>query len=146
MLDPNAISLNRDIALLAPFVKDKILEGVALCEKSGFCIGVFEGYRSPERQTELYRRGREIPGSIITRAQSWQSFHQYGLAADMVFRKEGRWTWEGPWDEMRNIFEGIGFETLNFERDHIQLCGSLSWQKAKELFDSGGFPAVWAAI
>jgi len=46
---------------------------------------VTEGYRSPERQTELYAIGRTKPGRKVTNARAGESIHQYGLAADIAF-------------------------------------------------------------
>lgn len=42
---------------------------------TGVRLEIIEGYRSPERQDELYALKR-------TRAKAWQSWHQYGLAFD----------------------------------------------------------------
>lgn len=40
-------------------------------------FAVFETYRGPERQSDLFRRKK-------TKARAWQSAHQFGLAADIV--------------------------------------------------------------
>lgn len=45
---------------------------------------ITEGYRSPERQAELYAQGRTKPGKIVTNTR--ESLHQYGYAADIAFR------------------------------------------------------------
>lgn len=41
-------------------------------------------YRSPEEQTELYNQGRMFKGKIVTNAKAYQSYHNYGLAFDIV--------------------------------------------------------------
>jgi peptidoglycan LD-endopeptidase CwlK len=46
---------------------------------------LLEGYRSPERQNELAQMG-----SNVTRTGAWQSYHQYGLAADSAFMRGGK--------------------------------------------------------
>jgi peptidoglycan L-alanyl-D-glutamate endopeptidase CwlK len=54
-------------------------------EEHGYEMVLLEGYRSPERQAMLARMGPHV-----TSAGAWQSYHQYGLAADSAFLKGGR--------------------------------------------------------
>ncbi|TCB50769.1 M15 family peptidase [Acinetobacter sp. ANC 4779] len=53
-------------------------------ERHGYEMILLEGYRSPERQNTLARN------SNITRARGFQSYHQFGLAADVAFKKNGK--------------------------------------------------------
>jgi len=53
-------------------------------EATGTPLVVVEGYRSPEEQTRLYEQGRSLPGNIVTWVKSLMSFHNYGLAFDLV--------------------------------------------------------------
>ncbi|MES2887644.1 MAG: M15 family metallopeptidase [Pseudomonadota bacterium] len=54
-------------------------------EEHGYDMVLLEGYRSPERQTLLSRLG-----ASVTNAGAWQSYHQYGLAADSAFLRNGK--------------------------------------------------------
>ncbi|MDE2401508.1 MAG: M15 family metallopeptidase [Burkholderiales bacterium] len=54
-------------------------------EQHGYDMALLEGYRSPERQTLLASQGGHV-----TNAGAWQSYHQYGLAADCAFLREGK--------------------------------------------------------
>jgi peptidoglycan L-alanyl-D-glutamate endopeptidase CwlK len=54
-------------------------------ERHGYDMALLEGYRSPERQERL-----AAAGSHVSNARAFQSFHQYGLAADWAFVREGR--------------------------------------------------------
>lgn len=54
-------------------------------EQSGYDMVLLEGYRSPERQNQLLALGANV-----TRAGAGQSYHQYGLAADCAFMRDGR--------------------------------------------------------
>jgi peptidoglycan L-alanyl-D-glutamate endopeptidase CwlK len=54
-------------------------------ERHGYEMAILEGYRSPARQDALAALG---PG--VTNARSWQSWHQYGLAADCAFVRDGK--------------------------------------------------------
>ncbi len=54
-------------------------------EEHGYDMVLLEGYRSPERQTLLSKLGPSV-----TNAGAWQSYHQYGLAADSAFLRNGK--------------------------------------------------------
>jgi peptidoglycan L-alanyl-D-glutamate endopeptidase CwlK len=54
-------------------------------ERHGYEMAILEGYRSPARQDAL-----AALGAGVTNARSWQSWHQYGLAADCGFVRDGR--------------------------------------------------------
>src|SRR5262249_30820083 len=42
-------------------------------------------FRSFDKQTEIYNQGRTTPGKIVTHARAGESYHNYGLAADIAF-------------------------------------------------------------
>jgi peptidoglycan L-alanyl-D-glutamate endopeptidase CwlK len=48
-------------------------------------MALLEGYRSPERQNRLAQMGGNV-----TNAAAFQSYHQYGLAADNAFLRDGK--------------------------------------------------------
>ena len=54
-------------------------------DQYGYELVLLEGYRSPERQARLLRKG-----SHVTKAGSYKSYHQFGLAADTAFIKNGK--------------------------------------------------------
>lgn len=54
-------------------------------EKHGIKMVLLEGYRSPERQNMLAKIG-----SHVTNAKAFQSYHQFGLAADCAFMRDGK--------------------------------------------------------
>ena len=54
-------------------------------EQHSYEMVLVEGYRSAERQDRLAARGQHV-----TRASGGRSWHQYGLAADSVFLREGK--------------------------------------------------------
>lgn len=51
----------------------------------GYDMALLEGYRSPERQNLL-----AAAGPNVTNAKGFQSYHQYGLAADCAFFRDGK--------------------------------------------------------
>ena len=66
-------------------------------ERHGYEMVLLEGYRSPERQTRL------SGNAATTLAKAYQSYHQFGLAADVAFKRDGKvviserdpWAWKG---------------------------------------------------
>ena len=54
-------------------------------ERHGYEMALLEGYRSPERQERL-----AAAGSHVSNARAFQSFHQFGLAADCAFIRDGK--------------------------------------------------------
>jgi peptidoglycan L-alanyl-D-glutamate endopeptidase CwlK len=54
-------------------------------EQHGYDMAILEGYRSPARQNQL-----AAMGGSVTNAAAFQSWHQYGLAADCAFLRDGR--------------------------------------------------------
>ena len=53
-------------------------------ERHGYEMVLLEGYRSPERQNLL------AGNRHVTRAKGFQSYHQFGLAADIAFKRNGK--------------------------------------------------------
>lgn len=49
-------------------------------------------FRSPDEQDELYTQGRAKPGRKITNSKRYQSLHNYRLAVDLFFLRDGKAT------------------------------------------------------
>lgn len=95
---------------LLPLVKrqsDKFVEEMKLM---GLPIRIVEGFRSPERQDQLYAQGRTKPGNIVTNARAGESLHNYGVAVDIVFRKQGYDATEDQWLAAATIGKSLGFD------------------------------------
>jgi len=58
--------------------------------------------RTFKEQDELYQIGRTKPGKIVTNAKGGQSYHNWGLAFDLVLIIDGK---EASWDTL-NDFDG----------------------------------------
>lgn len=77
---------SRDWALLDAEFRQRLLLSFRVMEREhGYQMVMLEGYRSPERQDKLARMG-----SSVTNAKAYQSYHQYGLAADSAFLRNGK--------------------------------------------------------
>lgn len=77
----------------AEFVQRLLVVYKVMQERHGYEMVLLEGYRSPDRQNALGL----LPGT--TNAKPWQSYHQYGLAADSAFLRNGKLviTEKDPW-------------------------------------------------
>ncbi len=146
LLDSQAQTIHRGTDLLAPWFATKLEAALEECKDQGYPIAIFETYRSPSRQEYLYAQGRTRPGKKVTNAKSWQSAHQFGLACDLAFFDGRKWSWDGPWDKVHAIFHEHGFETLDFEKPHVQIMRGLTFAEAYKICRDQGLLAVWSTI
>lgn len=143
-LDPN--KRLTDTNLLAPFFERKLLKALAEAHQQGLLLHPFETMRSPARQNYLYEQGRTRTGAKVTRARAWESWHQYGLACDVAFFVDKKWSWEGDWDLVHEIFHRHGFETLSFEKAHVQITGGIGISDALTIVKMQGLLALWDVV
>ena len=92
------VTLNR-IEQLHPNLRDEVKEIYQeICEAlTGKAICRFAyTLRTIKEQNDLYAQGRTKPGKIVTNAKGGQSYHNYGLAIDIVLLvdKNGDGTFE----------------------------------------------------
>lgn len=141
---------DRDYGKLAPWFAEKVAQAVDACKEAGYPILVTECYRSPARQSYLYEQGRTRPGKRVTDAKAWESFHNYSLAIDICLLNGKKPFWpkkDDPlWDRVDQIFEGLGFESLGFERPHHQISAGMTWQEAYRIAKDQGLLAVWNLV
>jgi peptidoglycan L-alanyl-D-glutamate endopeptidase CwlK len=80
----------------------------------------------------------------VTKAQPWESYHQYGLASDLVLFVDGQWSWDtsGPraawWKRMQELGRANGLEALSFEMPHLQITGTSIAQLRSGAYPAGG--------
>ncbi len=155
--------IDRNKSSLFPLFARLLEDFEARLRDLGLPFHLFEGYRSWERQAELYAQGRGRPGRIVTRARPGQSWHNYGFAADYVLDgitdKPGiQWSWDiktdlnadgrGDWLQMAELAVSMGLESAWFwrtfpEAPHVQLRYGFTLAKAQELYNYGGLSSVW---
>ncbi len=116
----------RDMKRLQPLVERKANEVLREMALLGLPMRIVEGYRSVERQNELYAQGRTKPGAIVTNAKGGQSLHNYGVAIDCCFVKTGYNAPESHWITYGTVAKKHGFEYggdwVEFkDRPHIQM-------------------------
>lgn len=88
---------------MQPLAK-KFIEEAA---KNGINLRITAAYRTPEEQNRLYAQGRTIPGQIVTNARAWESYHNHGLAFDIVDREHG---YNTDWRLLGKLARMIGLE------------------------------------
>ena len=153
---------------LHPCIREPLETSLHECHSQGLMVYVFESYRTSQRQQFLYDQGRTKPGRIVTNAKPFQSWHNYGLAFDMVFDGDERdgiqWSWEGDYNtekidgDKRSDYERVGeiFVRHGFEwgaqwksfkeMPHFQKRFDLSLGEVQSIYDEGGLQAVWKEI
>lgn len=128
-------------------------------------VGLHSGVRSHAEQQRLWMLGREIinsdgktelnpMGNIITNAQAFNSFHEFGLAGDIVPKNEvGQWTWnwsDENWEQLGSFGEKLGlvwggrwkFKDL----PHFQIKTNLAISEIKKIFFSEGIDKLWSSM
>ena len=133
-----------DTALLHPAFRAAAQAVLAQLNAAGHPFRLFEAFRTPERQTDLYAQGRSKPGAIVTYQPPWRSYHQYGLAADFVLYVNGTWSWDASaanapaWDALKTIGAAHQLDHLAFEKPHLQLSGTSIDALAAGVYPPGG--------
>jgi peptidoglycan L-alanyl-D-glutamate endopeptidase CwlK len=85
-LRPMLVDASRNWGLMHPDFSQRLLLAFKIMkEKHGYEMALLEGYRSAARQDALAKMG-----SAVTNARAFQSWHQYGLAADCAFWRDGK--------------------------------------------------------
>lgn len=142
------LDTNRDLASLHPNMRARVVRVMEAVEAEGLPLRVFEAWRAPERQRHLFEQGRTRPGAVVTFARPWESYHQHGLAVDIVGHVDGKFTWELPdatWRRLHQIGAAHGLERLGFETPHLQLAGLRIAELMEGDWPDGG-DASWHAM
>lgn len=128
---------SRDLKDLHPAVRAKAERMLAACKTAGIDLIVTSTLRDIEQQNALYARGRTKPGPKVTNARGGQSFHNYGLAFDVVPKVAGKpvWSTSGAaltiWQKVGKIGKSCGLEWAGDwrtfrEYPHFQDTGGLT--------------------
>ena len=116
----------RDRVQLHPDFRTALDKLLAQAGSENIPFRIFEAFRTPERQEWLFAQGRTRSGSVVTKARAWESFHQYGMAADLVLFIDGQWSWSdagplgGHWHRLREMARDVGLRTLDWEAPHVE--------------------------
>jgi hypothetical protein len=137
---------------LAPALRaraDRLLEE---CRASGLRLAVTQGLRTLQQQDALFAQGRTAPGRIVTNAGGGHSYHNFGLAFDVVvLNDQARTVWDPAhpgWRLAAEIGKQLGLawggDWRSFrDLPHFERRGNLGLQRCRQLLAGGGLPAVW---
>lgn len=122
---------------LQPLVARQATAVVKEMELLGHPVRITDGFRSTLEQDKLYAQGRTTPGNIVTQAKGGQSFHNYGVAVDMVFRKEGYNASDSLWQTLGAVGKKHGFKwggdwTSFVDKPHFELTLGYSLKDFQE--------------
>lgn len=96
---------------LHPKIRGKTRAFIKASEKKGYKLKITSGLRTFEEQDNLYAKGRTSSGNIVTNARAGSSYHNFGLAFDVVEIVNGSAIWDNPnWKEIGNLGKKYGFE------------------------------------
>jgi hypothetical protein len=144
------------LAKVHPAVATRARAMIELLAHAGIQIMVTQGLRTWEEQDALYAKGRTVApiGNkyVVTKAKGGQSFHNFGLAVDIVILDAmGKTDWDvnhPGWAAASKAGKSVGFEwggdwTGFKDLPHYQLTNGLVLDRCRTLYASGGLPAVW---
>lgn len=121
---PLARSASRQWDLLDEAFRQRLLMSFKLLRAEyGYDMVLIEGYRSPQRQATL-----AALGPSVTRAGPFESYHQFGLAADCAFLRDGRIviSEKDPWAM-------AGYERYGQVAKSLGLVWGGDWRKLRDL-------------
>ena len=153
------ITLDR-IELLHPKIKEEakaLYSEICQTLSNGVICRFSHTLRTIEEQNALYSKGRSIKGQIVTNAKGGQSFHNFGLAIDIVLIVDGKATWErgkdfdkdgqADWMEVVKIFEKYGwfwggnFRTFK-DYPHFEKTFGLTTKQLNNKEKIGNYPKI----
>ena len=122
---------SRSLEDLHPGVRRRVEAFLAAARAQGIDLLVTSTYRDFESQQALYDQGRTQPGKIVTNAKPGRSWHNYGLAVDVVPLRNGKPVWDAKdpvWETVGKLGEAAGLEwagrwTKFRELPHFQYTG-----------------------
>lgn len=118
--------------------------------RMGYCCGVFSGLRNFDQQNKLYAQGRTEPGKIVTNAKGGESFHNYGLAVDVVFLDNGNWSWDEKheWRLLGELGKSFGLHWGGVWNDkpHFERNYGYTLPELKKMYLEGGLQKVWSTL
>ncbi len=139
---------------LHPLLADRGRTMLARCADAGLALLVTQGLRTWDEQDALYAQGRTTPGRIVTHARGGESYHNFGLAFDiLVLDAMGKADWDPAhpgWLQAANAGKSLGLEWGGDwqgmkDQPHFQYTGGLTLDSCRRLYASG-LPAIWREV
>lgn len=100
---------SRRLEHLHPVVAAKARALIALAAREGIHLLVTSTLRTFDEQAVIFAQGRSRPGRRVTNARPGQSWHNFGLAFDVVPLVEGKPVWNSCyWERIGAIGRSLG--------------------------------------
>lgn len=154
----NASSEQR-LAKVHPAVATRVRAMVELLAQGGIEILITQGLRTWDEQDALYAKGRTVPPIgdkyIVTKAKGGKSFHNFGLAVDIVIVDAiGKADWDTThpgWAAAAKAGKSVGLEwggdwTTFKDLPHFQFVNELKLAQCQDLYKADGLAGVWAQV
>lgn len=126
------------IKLLHPAVREIFTQFIEEAEEAlDVTLRIVQGLRTIDEQNALYAQGRTKPGNKVTNAKGGASFHNYGLAIDLVELKAGKANWNFkyelllPFAQKYNLVWGGHFKSI-VDKPHFELTFGYGWKQLLE--------------
>ena len=147
------------LSLVCPRLADKVRQLAEMLAQEGIEIRVTQGLRSWTEQDALYAKGRTAPGPIVTNAPGGHSYHNFGMAVDVVPDDTSKagfqcdWNVNHPaWKRIVEVGTSLGLDSGAQWRTfkdwpHLQLTGRFPEgapnDEARQIFRDAGAMALW---
>ena len=117
-------------------------------DQEGLDLMVQQGFRDNEEQQKIFDNG-----SGVTHAPAGFSFHNYGLAGDIVFRDpkgQPSWSEQHDWKKLGQLGKEAGLawggDWKQPDRPHFQYPPHTSITQIRRLYNDGGMSGLWNSI
>lgn len=134
-----------------PLFLSKIEKFLELIKENNLKAEIFSLFRSFDFQKKLHNK--YIFGNGFMAAKAGFSWHNYGLAVDIVFKDESnRWTWDlkNDWKLLGKLGKSLGLEWggdwKRRDMAHFQMSAGLRVNDAYYAYQNGGLKSVWSLI
>lgn len=145
MRDAHSIPL---IAQLHPKVRADFQAFIEACEeKYDITIRIVQGLRTFAEQDAIYQQGRSKPGKIVSNAPAGSSYHNYGLAVDVVPIDNSIMGWDydfkkwAPLGVPFKITWGGDFPGTFKDYDHFEKKLGYNWRDLLKKYEAKDFIA-----
>lgn len=141
------------LSLVCPKLSDLIKQLDSSLAQEGISIRVVQGLRTWNEQAALYAQGRTAPGKVVTQAPPGHSWHNFGMAVDVVPMPNGQPDWNlghPAWQRIVALGESLGLTSgskfSHPDWPHLQLTGKFPvspTDEVRQLFRDAGMEAIW---
>lgn len=114
----------------------------------GITLRISQGLRTIAEQDALYAQGRTTKGKIVTNAKGGSSYHNYGLAIDLVELKGNTVNWNFDYSLLEPIAARYGiawggnFKSI-VDKPHFEITMGYKPSQLKDIArDQYGYPMI----